>query len=1043
MRKVIIFIAALVALSGSLSAVLVTRQARDYNLRGYMDATRTTDLPYRLPILGVNADLTQYSSEELQQHLQWMQEAQITWIRQFAYWDMLEPQQADYDWTQWDAILTALADFPELQLVVVFMNSPQWARTSSQASAPPDDPAAITPFLQTFVQRYGEQVDYYQIWDEPNLDDAWGLNDPRPSEYAALLSEAYTAIHSADLDATVIAAALAPTTERSGQNIADTVYLEMLYRLGANAYFDAVAAKPYGFDFPPDDRTVSIDALNFSRIVAFREIMIAYDDGRKSLWASNWGWNSLPLDWQGEPSIWGNISEQQRIDYTLSAINRAEREWTWLGGMILQHWQPNVPQDDPLWGFSLVDHSNTPTSLWTALVNRVIPDTASNGLYHPRNPYARYSGLWTFSDLGADIGWLETTDSQLEFDFSGRDVALLLREGDYFAFAYLQVDGEQANATPHDSSGNAYILLRSATLDPELIMQLVSLDLPDGKHTLSVVFDKGWDQWALAGFAVSSGNLAEPYNRQLMLAWITVALAGFAVLTTGRLLAWRKLADFVQPILSRLSIAAQVSSSIITSLALMVGMLLTWGEPIPQIVRRALWEPYIPIVLTGGLLVLKPGFLLVIITAVVLFIFIYNRLEVGIVLVLLYAPFFLYPLKLYNYAFPMSELILLLTTAAWIGRLLAQWGYERQSENADYPLRLTLRLNVIDVLMLIFGLLALLSLIWTERLPLATTELRKLIIEPLLFYAMLRTIKLDKHILLRLVQALIAAGVLVAVIGFFLYLRGEAIITAEQGTRRLASVYGSPNNVGLFLGRCIPFALAFVLLFPRRSLQHIVGIIALGIMLIAVALTQSVGTILFGLPAGIVTVIILAWRKKAVFPLLILFIVGIVGLVVLIQVSARFANLLDVTSGTNFFRLRIWESSIDIIRDNPITGLGLDQFLYAFRGHYIRPDAIFDPDLSHPHNILFDFWIRLGIGGVLWLIVMLVHFVRRMLKAYTITTHDTIWQVLISGAMGSMAALVVHGLVDNSVFVDDLVYVFMLLMAIAACVPVNASVIAD
>ena len=38
--------------------------------------------------------------------------------------------------------------------------------------------------------------------------------------------------------------------------------------------------------------------------------------------------------------------------------------------------------------------------------------------------------------------------------------------------------------------------------------------------------------------------------------------------------------------------------------------------------------------------------------------------------------------------------------------------------------------------------------------------------------------------------------------------------------------------------------------------------------------------------------------------------------------------------------------------------------------------------------------------------------------------------VLLIGAMGAMAALIAHGLIDNSVYVLDLVYIFMLLWAI-------------
>src|SRR5690606_26111930 len=93
------------------------------------------------------------------------------------------------------------------------------------------------------------------------------------------------------------------------------------------------------------------------------------------------------------------------------------------------------------------------------------PVTAQNGLYPAANPYAEYSGVWTFGLAGADIGWLN--DSQLAFDFMGRDVALLLREDDYVAYLYCTIDSQPANALPQDNAGHAYIVLTSASGEPE------------------------------------------------------------------------------------------------------------------------------------------------------------------------------------------------------------------------------------------------------------------------------------------------------------------------------------------------------------------------------------------------------------------------------------------------------------------------------------------------------------------------------------------------------------------------------------------------
>ena len=88
----------------------------------------------------------------------------------------------------------------------------------------------------------------------------------------------------------------------------------------------------------------------------------------------------------------------------------------------------------------------------------------------------------------------------------------------------------------------------------------------------------------------------------------------------------------------------------------------------------------------------------------------------------------------------------------------------------------------------------------------------------MLFYGLFRQFELDKELILRLVRALILAGLAVSVIGLFLFVTKESVITAEGGSLRLASVYGSPNNVGLLLGRIIPFVLAYWLLIKQHRL---------------------------------------------------------------------------------------------------------------------------------------------------------------------------------------------------------------------------------
>jgi O-antigen ligase len=609
-------------------------------------------------------------------------------------------------------------------------------------------------------------------------------------------------------------------------------------------------------------------------------------------------------------------------------------------------------------------------------------------------------------------------------------VAVLAREDDYVAYLYPTIDGQPANATPRDASGNAYLVLTSDSLEPELAIAPVARNLRPGDHTLHLIADRGFDRWALAGFAVSSGDLSVPYTNQIKIAWIAAAVAGLSTLVSGWFVPWRRLFKPLIGIWDRLGDATQLIISVITALALMLGMLLTWGDAVPNLFRREPVQLGLSII-TAGLIYVQPGLILTVLAALILFIIFYHRLDLGLTLIIFFAPFFLFPIELYRFAFPISELLTLIAAAAWIARSLANWGRSRQASVSQIPTQsLFSGWHKLDYAVVAWLLLAIISLTWADLRGFAVTELRTLILEPALFYAIFRTTRLDKRALVRLIDALMLAGFAVAVIGLIQFARGESIITAEEGARRLASVYGSPNNVGLFIGRCLPFALAY-LLIPVDRLRRLMAGVVLAVMLLAAALSLSAGAIFIGIPTAVAAVFLLVWGKRARIPLAGIAFVGVAGTIIALQ-SARFARLLDFTQGTNFYRIRVWQSALNIIKDHPITGLGLDQFLYAFRGHYIFPDAWQEPDLSHPHNFILDFWVRLGIAGVVVFLYIQFAFWRTILPVYRhFRETDSVYFALTVGTIGSMVNLLAHGMVDNSVYVLDLTYVFVLLLGSA------------
>jgi O-antigen ligase len=137
---------------------------------------------------------------------------------------------------------------------------------------------------------------------------------------------------------------------------------------------------------------------------------------------------------------------------------------------------------------------------------------------------------------------------------------------------------------------------------------------------------------------------------------------------------------------------------------------------------------------------------------------------------------------------------------------------------------------------------------------------------------------------------------------------------------------------------------------------------------------------------------------------------------------------LSLASATGVFRLHLWQASLNMFWENPWFGVGLDNFLYAYRGRYILAEAWQEPNLNHPHNLVLDFATRLGIFGLLsggWMLGETGRGVWHNLR------HTQADQYLLAiGLAGGLLVMVVHGLVDHSFFLVDLAYAFFLILGL-------------
>jgi len=98
--------------------------------------------------------------------------AGMGWVRIDFVWANVETAPGVFDWSVYDALATA-AMARGLNVYATLAYTPAWATHGPPTTGVPDDPATWADFCARAAQRYASSIQYWGLWNEPNLSKFW------------------------------------------------------------------------------------------------------------------------------------------------------------------------------------------------------------------------------------------------------------------------------------------------------------------------------------------------------------------------------------------------------------------------------------------------------------------------------------------------------------------------------------------------------------------------------------------------------------------------------------------------------------------------------------------------------------------------------------------------------------------------------------------------------------------------------------------------------------------------------------------------------
>lgn len=393
-------------------------------------------------------------------------------------------------------------------------------------------------------------------------------------------------------------------------------------------------------------------------------------------------------------------------------------------------------------------------------------------------------------------------------------------------------------------------------------------------------------------------------------------------------------------------------------------------------------------------------------------------------------PFLLFPIG----GFPWFGLFIIGLT--WICRKVT-YGYFTICTGVEIP-------SLILIIMAIVGF-------WISVEPgMSKARLWNVILDLAIFYGLANSLKPNKQ-LRGIIIGLAAITIGITILSLlgtdwsltryidipWLYERIPTIIRGlpNSGVPIEGSDLINPRWIGITMGVLTPVLLAFAWFLKDRLLRIvslITAIIGIGLLL----LTQTVQG-LIGMCAGIL--FLLVWRRRwlILLPLPILILLASSSLLIDIGKAGEFLITLDNPVGKAIvLRLDIWSRGLNMIRDMPLTGIGINTFPLIQTHFY--PGFLLGPE-PHAHNLYLQTALDLGIPGLIALLWFFIAWAVRVRVNYQNNQRQAEqgYLILLAGIFAAVISYLTHGFMDAMMLGAKPSVIVWGLLGIASATPIT------